>query len=79
MKFFSKLKKLFSGYLDPENILLDNENKLFWGDLSDTSVKKSSLERILMIDNEKMFIINRCSIWILGPSEVFFKMGLLLF
>ena len=26
VKFFSKLNNLFSGYFDPENILLDNKN-----------------------------------------------------
>ena len=28
---FSKLDKMFLGYFDPENVLLDNENKLFFG------------------------------------------------
>ena len=28
---FSKLNKIFFGYFDPENVFLDNENKLFSG------------------------------------------------
>ena len=42
---FSKLNKMFIGYFDPENMFLDNENKYFWGELTDNSAKKAALIR----------------------------------
>ena len=35
---------MFFGYFDPENILLDNENKKIRGALTDISAKKEALE-----------------------------------
>ena len=43
MLLFSKLNKIFFGYFDPENILLDNEKKIFRGELTDISARKEAL------------------------------------
>ena len=43
---FSKLNKIFFGYFDPQNILLDNENKKIRGDLTGFSAKKEALHGI---------------------------------
>ena len=40
---FFKIKYIFFGYFDPERIFLDNENKYFWGELTDISAKKEAL------------------------------------
>ena len=40
---FSKLKRIFFGYFDPENNFLDNENKFFWGEITDNSANKEAL------------------------------------
>ena len=43
---FSKINKMFFGYFDPENIFLDNEIQKLWGDLTDISAKKETLQYI---------------------------------
>ena len=48
---FSKSNKLFFGYFDPENTLSDNENKYFWGDLTDISAKKEALSIMSVVKN----------------------------
>ena len=40
---FSNLNKIFVGFFEPVNIFLDNENKYFWGDLTDISAEKEAL------------------------------------
>ena len=40
MLLISKLNKIFFGYFDPENILLEKNNR---GDLTDISAKKEAL------------------------------------
>ena len=47
---FSKLNKIFFGYLDPEKIFLDNGNQQFSGNLADISAKKEALQITLKIN-----------------------------
>ena len=41
-----KIKQNLFGYFHPQNILIDNENKYFSGDLTDVSAQKEALELI---------------------------------
>ena len=49
---FSKLNKLFLGYVDPENIFYIIRINIFWGGLIDVSVKKEALFRGTGLDDE---------------------------
>ena len=42
-RLFSELNKVFFGYFDPDFLKLDNENKYFWGELTEVSAKYEAL------------------------------------